>query len=68
MKGKNLVKIIFVSIGFLGLILLIFGTQFNGTLCDDIQKVGYTCLGIFGVWGIISIIDAYISQKELENM
>lgn len=68
MKSKNVVTILFVAVGVLGLILLIFGSQFNGTLCDDIQKVGFTCLGIFALWAVFNIVDAYASKKELDNM
>ena len=52
----------------LGLILFIFGLQFNGTLCDEIQQAGLLCMGIFALWGILNIVNAYMKQKELENM
>lgn len=68
MKSKNFVTIFFVTVGILGIILLIFGSQSNGTLSDDIKTGGLSCLGIFAIWAIVSIVDAYTAKKELENM
>lgn len=68
MKSKKFVTILFITLGLTGLILFIFGLQFNGTLTDEIQKTGLLGMGIFAVWGIINIVDAYLKQKELENL
>lgn len=68
MKSKNLVTYFFVSMGLIGSILLIFGLQFNGTMCDEIQKAGMLGIGIFAIWGLINIVDGYLKQRELENM
>jgi hypothetical protein len=68
MKSKNLSTFFFVGMGLLGSILLIFGLQCNGTMCDEIQKAGMFGIGIFAIWGIINIVDNYLKQRELENM
>lgn len=68
MKSKKFVTTIFIAFGLIGLILFIFGLQFNGTLTDEIQKTGLLGMGIFAVWGIFNIVDAYLKQKELENL
>ena len=67
-KSKNVVTIFFLTIGILGLVLLIFGSQFNGTLCDDIQTAGLTGLGIFAIWAVAQIAATYMTQKELDNL
>jgi hypothetical protein len=68
MKSKNVGTFFFVGMGLLGSILLIFGLQFNGTMCDEIQKAGMAGIGIFAIWGVIHLVDAYMKQRELENM
>ncbi len=68
MKNKNFITIFFIALGVLGLVLFIFGLQFNGTLSDEIQLTGLIGMGIFAVWAIFSLVDAYIKQKELENL
>ena len=68
MKNKNFSRFFFITLGILGLILFIFGLQFNGTLCDEIQQAGLLCMGIFALWGILNTVNAYMKQKELENM
>ena len=68
MKSKSFITILFTSIGALGLILLVFGSQFNGTLCEDIQLAGLLCVGVFAVWATVNVVDSYLKQKELENL
>lgn len=68
MKSKNFSTIFFITLGSLGLVLFIFGMQFNGTLSDEIQLTGLMGMGIFVAWGAISLVDAYLKQKELENL
>ena len=68
MKSKNFSRIFFITIGVLGVVLFVFGLQFNGTLSDDIQLSGLMGMGIFGIWATISLVDAYLKHKELENL
>ena len=68
MKSKSFISIFFISLGLLGLILFVFGLQFNGTLSEEIQLTGLAGMGFFAVWAIINLIDAYLKQKELENL
>ena len=68
MKSKFFVTTFFITIGLLGLVLFVFGLQFNGTLSDDIKLFGLIGMGAFGLWAAISLFDAYLKQKELENL
>ena len=68
MKSKIFVTILFIAIGILGLVLFVFGLQFNGTMSDDIQLSGLMGMGVFGIWAAINLFDAYLKQKELENL
>lgn len=68
MKSKKFVTSLFIALGLIGLVLFVFGLQFDGTLTDEIQKTGLLGMGIFVVWGIVNIVDAYLKQKELENL
>lgn len=67
MKSKNFVTFFFIAMGVLGCVLLIFGLQFNGTLCDEIQMAGLLCIGLFAAWGIFNLISARLKQKALEK-
>ena len=67
-KKMSINKIFFITVGLLGLILLVFGLQFNGTLSDEIQEAGIAGLGIFAIWAVFNIATAYIERKELENL
>ncbi len=68
MKKKNISNFFFVSIGIVGLILFIFGLQCSGTLCDEIETAGLIGLGVFGLWAVAKIANAYAERKELENI
>jgi hypothetical protein len=67
-KTKKVVPFFFISVGIVGLILFIFGLQFNGTLSNDIKMAGLVGLGIFGLWAVVNIANAYADKKELENL
>ena len=67
-KGKNLVATFFIVSGILGFILYAFGSQFDGTLSDEIQKAGMLGMGLFALWGIANLVNAYVERKELENL
>ena len=68
MKSKNFITIFFITLGSFGLVLFVFGLQFNGTLTEEIQLMGLLGMGIFAVWGVFNIVDACLKQKELENL
>ena len=67
-KGKNLIPALFIASGILGFILYAFGSQFNGTLSDEIQKAGMLGMGLFALWGIVNLVSVYVERKELENL
>jgi hypothetical protein len=68
MKLKKLTTFFFVCMGIVGLVLLIFGSQFDGTLSQDILKAGMVGIGIFALWAVANLTEAYMKKRELENM